>query len=145
MRLSSDYRGTSLTRNSPPLGPYGRLVPRALWRSQCGRFFCARYPCLAHIRQSRPDSGLGFQVKSSRGRDTRQENVEGSPTESRISPSIHRIPRQIVSCLDVCRASPNFGGFQYNQGTDRDDLRCDSRPSPVSVPSPTALTTSAIQ
>jgi len=25
------YRGTSLIRNSPPLGPYGRPMPRALW------------------------------------------------------------------------------------------------------------------
>ena len=25
------YRGTSLIRNSPPLGPYGRNKPRALW------------------------------------------------------------------------------------------------------------------
>ena len=28
-----DYRGTSLIRNSPFLGPYSRLMPRALWRS----------------------------------------------------------------------------------------------------------------
>ena len=27
------YRGTSLIRNNPPLGPYGRPMPRALWRS----------------------------------------------------------------------------------------------------------------
>jgi hypothetical protein len=25
------YRGTSLIRNSPPLGPYNRTMPRALW------------------------------------------------------------------------------------------------------------------
>ena len=25
------YRGTSLTRNRNPLGPYSRTVPRALW------------------------------------------------------------------------------------------------------------------
>ena len=28
-----EYRGTSLIRNNPPLGPYGRIVPRALWMS----------------------------------------------------------------------------------------------------------------
>ena len=27
------YRGTSLIRNSPPLGPYSRPMPRALWWS----------------------------------------------------------------------------------------------------------------
>ena len=27
------YRGTSLIRNSPPLGPYSRTKPRALWWS----------------------------------------------------------------------------------------------------------------
>ena len=26
------YRGTSITRNSKPLGPYSRNMPRALWR-----------------------------------------------------------------------------------------------------------------
>ena len=30
------YRGTSLIRNCPSLGPYGRPLPRALWWS-CGR------------------------------------------------------------------------------------------------------------
>jgi len=27
----SVYRGTSLIRNSAPLGPYSRTMPRALW------------------------------------------------------------------------------------------------------------------
>jgi len=27
------YRGTSLIRNSAPLGPYSRAMPRALWWS----------------------------------------------------------------------------------------------------------------
>ena len=27
------YRGTSLIRNSNPLGPYSRVMPRALWWS----------------------------------------------------------------------------------------------------------------
>jgi len=27
------YRGTSLIRNSAPLGPYSRTMPRALWGS----------------------------------------------------------------------------------------------------------------
>jgi len=27
------YRGTSLIRNSPPLGPYRRTIPRASWWS----------------------------------------------------------------------------------------------------------------
>ena len=30
---SSQYRGTSLIRNCPPLGPYSRTMPRALWWS----------------------------------------------------------------------------------------------------------------
>ena len=29
----TDYRGTSLIRNSAPLGPYSRSMPRALWWS----------------------------------------------------------------------------------------------------------------
>ena len=41
------YRGTSsLIRNSPPLGPYGRPMPRALWWSYgVDVFVWARYPC----------------------------------------------------------------------------------------------------
>ena len=31
--LVREYRGTSLIRNSVPLGPYSRNVPRALWWS----------------------------------------------------------------------------------------------------------------
>jgi len=27
------YRGTSLIRNCPPIGPYSRTMPRALWWS----------------------------------------------------------------------------------------------------------------
>jgi len=34
-----DYRGTSLIRNSAPLGPYNRTIPRALWRSYGGGGF----------------------------------------------------------------------------------------------------------
>ena len=33
------YRGTSLIRNSPPLGPYRRTKPRAFWWSQGRRLF----------------------------------------------------------------------------------------------------------
>ena len=28
-----------------------------------GVFLLARYPCISHIRQSRPDAGLGLQIK----------------------------------------------------------------------------------
>ena len=35
-RPSPPYRGTSITRNSAPLGPYSRNVPRALWRPYGG-------------------------------------------------------------------------------------------------------------
>ena len=31
--------GTSVTRNSAPLGPYGRTMPRALWRPSGGGLF----------------------------------------------------------------------------------------------------------
>ena len=37
--------------------------------------------------------GLSSESCVPRGRDTRQEEVEGSPTQRRISPSIQRIPR----------------------------------------------------
>ena len=30
--LGGRYRGTSLIRNSAPLGPYSRNMPKALWR-----------------------------------------------------------------------------------------------------------------
>ena len=33
------YRGTSLIRNTPLLGPYSRTMPRALWRSKGGGLF----------------------------------------------------------------------------------------------------------
>ena len=33
------YRGTSLSRNSPPIEPYSRTVPRALWWSYGGGGF----------------------------------------------------------------------------------------------------------
>ena len=33
------YRGTSLIRNSAPLGPYSRTMPRALWWSEGGGLF----------------------------------------------------------------------------------------------------------
>ena len=33
MRLGDVYRGTSLIRNSAPLGPYSSPMPRDLWRS----------------------------------------------------------------------------------------------------------------
>ena len=57
----SRFRGTSVIRNSAPLGRYSRTMPRALWWSQGGSCFsCARCPCrnkrtplpLAHLRNS---------------------------------------------------------------------------------------------
>ena len=33
------HRGTSLIRNCPPIGPYSRTMPRALWRSWGGAQF----------------------------------------------------------------------------------------------------------
>ena len=40
------FRGTSLIRNCPPLGPYSRTMPRALWWYYGEwRFLRARYPC----------------------------------------------------------------------------------------------------
>ena len=45
-RAVLDYRGTSLIRNSLPIGPYSRSVPRALrWSLAGGSFVWARYPC----------------------------------------------------------------------------------------------------
>ena len=32
-KLADTYKGTSLIRNSPTLGPYSRPVPRGLWWS----------------------------------------------------------------------------------------------------------------
>ena len=42
----SAYRGTSPIRKHPPLGPFSRPMPRALWWSSgVGVFICVRYPC----------------------------------------------------------------------------------------------------
>jgi hypothetical protein len=60
------YRGTSLIRNSPLLGPYSRAMPRvlggALWGPRgVGVFLFARYPCTGNAfftsayYQSRPE------------------------------------------------------------------------------------------
>jgi hypothetical protein len=40
--LDLDYRGTSLTRNNPSIGPYSWLMPRALWWFRGGRMFLMR-------------------------------------------------------------------------------------------------------
>ena len=38
-RSTGGYGGTSLIRNSPPLGPYSRTKSRALWWSKGGALF----------------------------------------------------------------------------------------------------------
>ena len=39
------YMGTSPMRNSAPLGPYSRTMPRALWRSsEVGLFLMSEFP-----------------------------------------------------------------------------------------------------
>ena len=39
------YRGTSLTRNNPPVGPYSRVLPRALrWSMGGGQFLMGEEP-----------------------------------------------------------------------------------------------------
>ena len=43
---------------------------------------------MAHIRQSIPDSGLGFQIKVSGRGAARAEDAQGTPTQSHISPSV---------------------------------------------------------
>ena len=43
--LSSQYRGTSLIRNSALLGPYSKTMPRALW------WFWG-YPCTGRLRNT---------------------------------------------------------------------------------------------
>ena len=64
-----------------------------------------------HIRQSRPDSGIGFQVKG----HTRQEDVEVSPTQSRVSCSTQRVLRpKRLKCFKV---------FPIRMGLSGEDLR----------------------
>ena len=47
------YRGTSLIRNSTPLGPYGRPIPGALYRSQgVWRFLMSEVPLYLVIYDS---------------------------------------------------------------------------------------------
>ena len=60
--LLTRYRGASLIRNSPPLGPYSRTKPRALWWSWGGNLFlmsevslyikCIEVPRLLHGMRS---------------------------------------------------------------------------------------------
>ena len=64
-------RGTLLVRNRFPLGTYSRTMSGAVWCSWWGgRFLMSEVPLyrcqanMAHVRQSRPDSGLGFQVNA---------------------------------------------------------------------------------
>ena len=46
IRPGAPYRGTLPIRDSAPLGPYSRNIPRAIWWSQGGGcFLSARYPC----------------------------------------------------------------------------------------------------
>ena len=41
----SGYRGISLIRNKPPLGPYSRTMPRALrWSEGGGQFIISEVP-----------------------------------------------------------------------------------------------------
>jgi hypothetical protein len=50
-----EYSGTSLIRNSAPLGPYRRTMPRALWWSWGGAcLLSARYSCTSPRRPLRP-------------------------------------------------------------------------------------------
>ena len=45
MRNKGPYRGTSLIKNSAPLGPYSSPMPRPLWRSWGGgRFLMSEVP-----------------------------------------------------------------------------------------------------
>ena len=51
------YRGTSLIRNSPRLGPYSRTIPRVVrWSWGGGCFLCARYPCIGRAPLYLPDT-----------------------------------------------------------------------------------------
>ena len=83
------YRGTSRIRSRPALGPYSKPMPRALaWSYVEWRFLMNEVPLyktfstciakqlfswagthhcranMAHVRQSRPDHGLGLSLKS---------------------------------------------------------------------------------
>ena len=64
MPLWIKYRGTSLIRKRTLLGPYRSLCLKS-WGGPwgVGVFVWARYPCTAHIRQPRLDSGLVFQLE----------------------------------------------------------------------------------
>ena len=47
------YRGTSLIRNRPPLGPYSRTMPRALWKSLGGGAVSYEHTSAHHARKTR--------------------------------------------------------------------------------------------
>ena len=51
-KLNSVYRGTSLIRNSAPLGPYSRSMPRAPWWSYGGGLFLMSVVPLHHDTDS---------------------------------------------------------------------------------------------
>ena len=82
--LHAFYRGTSLIRKRPPLGPFRRPLPRVLGGSKGGgRFLMGEMPlyhktcCFIKFPRDLPLSGVdGPPPCVPPGRDTRQEDVE---------------------------------------------------------------------
>jgi len=60
-RPGTAYRGTSLIRNSPPLGPYSRTMSRVLWRSWGGGGSYERRSALRSCSQTRKREGLNLR------------------------------------------------------------------------------------
>jgi hypothetical protein len=62
------YRGTSLKRNSAPIGPYSRTMLRALWWSYGGGgcFLSAKYPCTSEAPQLTRGPVIGPPGETSR-------------------------------------------------------------------------------
>jgi len=93
------YRGTSLIRTRPPLGPYSRPMPRGLWWSWGGvRFLMSEVPLYRNPSLKNPYRILGLCVLDyvpfcTRGLKTSKAVREGVPSSNRGMKCLSSIDR----------------------------------------------------
>jgi len=59
--VEQSFRGTSPIRNSAPLGPYSRTMPRALWKPEGGGLFLMSEVPLELLSKGVPPRSTGKQ------------------------------------------------------------------------------------
>ena len=94
-------RVTSPTRNSAPLGPYSRKMPKALWFQGGGRFLMGEVPLQSHsdllLRKGCPQTALV------------SPKWILSPCPGSFLISMHQTPNPF-SCVCTTTPTPQFGG-----------------------------------